>query len=330
LKIRKLAFLTEPFWLLLISSLIVHIVIISQIDWQLGSPKPDDEVIEVDLVKPVIPKPVIKKRPKPIVQTKAKKPATRSLVKKQKTSGKKPITTVSSPVKTKPKIKPSPPAPKPTLSIKSDLKRSNKLQSKRTASDLRPNQLNIKPLIKSDKQKDVLTPLPKIDRPNRKIDQPKKLTDMSSKIKDLDVGDMARTDVKSDMQTGVGKLKDSAQYKIVDSKHNDRPSASGVATGSVGNSNSGELEGEVRQRKVIFKPQPPDLDIDSDVTITLSFTVLPNGQVDKITPVRKGDPRLERLAIGLLRQYRFEPLFESDAVQSGIIHFTIQRNRHDE
>ena len=330
MKLRKLTFLSEPFWLVLTASLIVHLIIISQIDWQLGSPQPDDEVIEVELVKPVIPKPVIKKRPNPIIRKKAKKSPRPAKIKNQPTSDKKPIAAASSTTKIKPKLKQLPPAPKPTLSIKSDLKNSNKMRSKRGASALKANQLNIKPLNKPDQHRGVLTPLPEDKTPDRRIEQPKKSTEISSKIKDLDVGEMARTDVKSDIQNDFGKLKDSAKYKIADSKQKVRPSVSGAATKSIKNGSGTELEGEIRQRKVIFKPKPPDLDIDSDVTITLKFTVLPNGQVDQIIPFRKADATLERLAIGLLQQYRFEPLFESDSIQNGIIHFTIQRHRRDQ
>jgi len=83
------------------------------------------------------------------------------------------------------------------------------------------------------------------------------------------------------------------------------------------------IEGELRQRKVIYKPEPPVINLERDVTVTLKFTVLPNGEVDQIFPYRKAEPKLERLAMQLLRQYRFEPLFESDKVQQGIIHLTI-------
>ncbi|MFH2132491.1 MAG: energy transducer TonB, partial [bacterium] len=88
------------------------------------------------------------------------------------------------------------------------------------------------------------------------------------------------------------------------------------------------IEGELKQRKVIYKPDPPVLNIESDVTITLKFTVLPNGEVDQIFPYRKAGPELERLAMQLLRQYRFEPLFENGKVQQGIIHFSIYRNKN--
>ena len=78
-------------------------------------------------------------------------------------------------------------------------------------------------------------------------------------------------------------------------------------------------------RKVIYKPEPPELNLDRNITVILKFTVLPNGEVDQVFPFQKADPELERIAIELLHKYRFEPLFGSNLVQQGRIHFTIYR-----
>ena len=86
-----------------------------------------------------------------------------------------------------------------------------------------------------------------------------------------------------------------------------------------------EMEGEVGFRKVIHKPTPPILNLEREVTITLRFTVLPNGEVDQIFPLEKADAELERIAADLLQKYRFEPLLGSNIVQEGIIRFTIRR-----
>jgi hypothetical protein len=85
------------------------------------------------------------------------------------------------------------------------------------------------------------------------------------------------------------------------------------------------IEGEISKRKVIYKPSPPVLNIDRDITVVLKFTVLPNGEVDQVFPFQKAEPELERIAIEMLHQYRFEPLFGSNLVQNGIIHFIIHR-----
>jgi len=87
-----------------------------------------------------------------------------------------------------------------------------------------------------------------------------------------------------------------------------------------------KIEGEVSHRKLIYQPQTPNLDIDKDLTISLKFSVLPSGVVDQVIPFKKADPDLEKLAIGLLLQYRFQPLFGEKTIQYGIIHFSIKRS----
>ena len=88
---------------------------------------------------------------------------------------------------------------------------------------------------------------------------------------------------------------------------------------------SGMIRGEVAGRKVVYKPTAAPLNIEKDVTVILSFTVLPNGSVDQITPYRKADPVLEQAAMKLLREYRFEPLLSGNQTQSGRIHFILKR-----
>lgn len=87
-----------------------------------------------------------------------------------------------------------------------------------------------------------------------------------------------------------------------------------------------KIEGEVGNRKIIFQPKTPNLNINKDLTISVKISVLPNGVVDQVVPYRKADPDLEKLAIKLLLLYRFEPLFGENDVQYGIVHFTIKRS----
>ena len=280
-------------------------------------------------MKPIVPEIEIKKKPRPVVK-KAKKAPTPTKLNKKKPSHEKQVQAASPPAEHKPKVKPVPPvAPKPTLSISSDLNKSNKWQAKKSTRNLDAKKLSIRPLNKPAQHKAVLTPLPEEDTSAKQIQQSSKPSNNSTKIKDLDVGEIGKTNMKSDIQTGVGQLKEFAEYKVVNNHKKSGSAASGSGSESTDTKSGSEFEGEIRQRKVIYKPEPPDLDIDSDVTITLRFTVLPNGQVDQIFPIRKADATLERLAIGLLQQYRFEPLFENDSIQNGTIHFTIQRNRRD-
>ncbi|MCP4296801.1 MAG: hypothetical protein GY786_14465 [Proteobacteria bacterium] len=103
-------------------------------------------------------------------------------------------------------------------------------------------------------------------------------------------------------------------------------------TGEEGSTESKEqgnsfIEGEASKRNILFRPKPPELEIERDVEIKLRFTVLPDGSVDHILPYTKADIELEQLAIVLLQQYKFEPLFGSNKNYSGIITFTIYRKK---
>jgi len=327
LKYRRLAFITKPFSVLLISSIALHLIVISQINWQLKAPKLKDEVFEVELIKPVIKKPTVKKRkPKPAKKKKVKKPSQKPVIVKRTITTKSPE--AIKPLSTKPKTNRTPisPAPKPTLSISSELDEKSKWKRKSEPIKLGSRKLAITPKDNRGRPKSLLAPLPEVKKSETVNAQPKQSINDSSNIKDLDVGEITQSNVKKDIKTGAGQLKESASYKIVESGSGSEKGKPVIAESSKKNS---EFEGEIRQRKVIYKPEPPQLDIDSDVTISLKFTVLPNGQVDQIFSLRKADPTLERIAIGLLQQYRFEPLFESDSVQNGIIHFTIERNKRE-
>lgn len=97
-----------------------------------------------------------------------------------------------------------------------------------------------------------------------------------------------------------------------------------TGTPTTGKGSLDPIEGEAQGREVIYRPPAPSLDLERDVTISLSFVVLSNGSVEEIAPLKKGAPSLEALAIELLGQYRFKPL-PGAKPQRGIIHFTLTR-----
>ena len=72
-------------------------------------------------------------------------------------------------------------------------------------------------------------------------------------------------------------------------------------------------------RIVVYKkiPQYPE-GVNASGTIRLQFTVLQDGTIDKIFPIEKADPRLEKAAIEALRQWKFNSISENK-VQVGII-----------
>jgi len=77
-------------------------------------------------------------------------------------------------------------------------------------------------------------------------------------------------------------------------------------------------------RIVIYKkvPEYPP-GVTASGTIRIQFTVLRDGTVDKMFPLEKADPRLERAAMDALRQWRFNPIQEN-IVQVGIITLTFK------
>jgi protein TonB len=54
--------------------------------------------------------------------------------------------------------------------------------------------------------------------------------------------------------------------------------------------------------------------VSKEIDVKLKFSILPDGTVGKILPLIKADTKLELAAINSLRQWRFEPLPESQNV----------------
>jgi len=66
------------------------------------------------------------------------------------------------------------------------------------------------------------------------------------------------------------------------------------------------IEGPVSKRKVIYRPPPPKPVTNASGIVQLQFWVHPDGTVGKIVPLVRGDPELEKAAIGFLEKWRFE------------------------
>lgn len=105
-------------------------------------------------------------------------------------------------------------------------------------------------------------------------------------------------------------------------------SAVGAGLGENGfGSGSGKSYGDIEwggggNRVVLSKviPRYPP-GINTSAVIKLRFTVSPNGTVEAILPMQKGDPMLEQAAMAALRKWRFNPLTNTDANMVGIIPF---------
>ena len=68
------------------------------------------------------------------------------------------------------------------------------------------------------------------------------------------------------------------------------------------------IRGPLATRKILERPNPPQVKVKVEAEIELALYVLPNGIVDRAIPSVKGDTELERIAIQYLKQWRFVPL----------------------
>jgi len=68
------------------------------------------------------------------------------------------------------------------------------------------------------------------------------------------------------------------------------------------------IKGPLSTRKILERPNPPAIKVREEVEVELTLYVLPNGIVDRVIPMVKGDAESERIAIQYLRQWRFAPL----------------------
>ncbi len=78
-------------------------------------------------------------------------------------------------------------------------------------------------------------------------------------------------------------------------------------------------------RKIIFRPPNPKLHIPETVSVAFRITVLPNGVVSKVVPLKKRNAKLEQIAKQLLFRYRFESITD-DVVQKGVFTIVLKRN----
>jgi TonB family protein len=69
-----------------------------------------------------------------------------------------------------------------------------------------------------------------------------------------------------------------------------------------------KIKGPLVSRKILERPNPPQVKVKVEAEIELTFWVLPSGTVDRVVPSVKGDTELERIAIQYLKQWRFASL----------------------
>lgn len=68
------------------------------------------------------------------------------------------------------------------------------------------------------------------------------------------------------------------------------------------------IKGPISSRKILFRPPPPKVNINTEVEIEMAIFVSPNGIVERVIPLTKGDSELEGIAMQYLKQWKFAPL----------------------
>jgi TonB family protein len=81
------------------------------------------------------------------------------------------------------------------------------------------------------------------------------------------------------------------------------------------------IRGALVKRKILERPNLPQVKLKVEAEIELTLWVLPNGTVDRVVPSVKGDAELERIAVQYLKLWRFAPLQKDQpqVEQSGTI-----------
>ena len=83
-----------------------------------------------------------------------------------------------------------------------------------------------------------------------------------------------------------------------------KPRAQGLKKDIIG------IKGPAGKRKILYKPEIPEVKIDREGEVELKFWVLPDGSVGSVFPLLRGNAELERIAINYIKQWRFNPLDE--------------------
>lgn len=316
---------SKIFTLLILFSILVHLILLHQFRWFKPEEKPKEQLIEVELLKPIkqIPPKTYPKRGSSKEESQLQKRTAQ--LKKSDRNSKQTPQKATLPKKT-PSLKkniPKPKLQKPTISVKSALKSKQPGSISNSESPLSQKQLTI-PILDT-KNAPTSTPIPSLPSPESPLNKAslsQQKPDIAAKAKDVKVNSLIRKELDKEIQSPFQTRKDLAEES---GQRQTGSSGKGIRNPASGTPNGIRISGEISSRKLIYTPPPPKLELDQDVKIRLQFTVLPNGEVDQVFPVQKANPELERAAIEMLHQYRFEALFESELVQSGSIEVILKR-----
>jgi protein TonB len=118
------------------------------------------------------------------------------------------------------------------------------------------------------------------------------------------------------------KKKKEETKKVAEKKESSKGETdSGIGDGKLGFKLDFGGKGKRKIYSYTIPTYPPG--VLKEIDVKLRFTIMPDGSVGRIFPIRKADTRLEAAAISSLRQWRFEALPSTQAMkpQSAVITF---------
>lgn len=84
------------------------------------------------------------------------------------------------------------------------------------------------------------------------------------------------------------------------------------------------IKGPAALRQVLFRPATPSVTVERETAVLLKFWVRNDGTVGRVVPLRKGDPRLEAVAVGFLKGWRFNSIDVGVEEQWGTINIVFR------
>ena len=150
----------------------------------------------------------------------------------------------------------------------------------------------------------------------------------------LEIGESVRSlSNKSNIPTTSNKINlNQTVNSATDGKleKNDREAiVAGSINGNKGNEKGvkdGSFVSGIGGRKIIFRPNPPKVNIEDSNPVIFKIKILPFGTVSQVLPMQKGNPMLEKVGIQYLKQFKFEAI-NSQIIQEGFVELKINRGR---
>jgi len=193
----------------------------------------------------------------------------------------------------------------------------------------------LKKMEEASAREDWRTLAPEYPRPKKvetaSIDEKTKVLKNSSEFKEMDEELKQYLKKKEDLlypEAPTPSLKE-AMDSISSKDHGTEKVVQRLLNARGGNGQEKPLEENLRlgikgalvSRRILERPNLPQVKSKVEVEIELTLWVLPNGTVDRVVPSVKGDTELERIAVQYLKQWRFASLSKDQpqAVQWGTI-----------